>query len=105
MAGKILLTPTAVQNRMILPSIDDGFGRALMHLRENIGTQEEKESGSVEIKLKRHLVLELRHIKGFGDTYFRTIAIVVWKFKDIQRLSCRVRSRELSITTAGCIRS
>ena len=47
-----------------------------MHRPENIERQEEKESGSVEIKLNRHLVIESRLIKGVGGN-FGVIAIVV----------------------------
>ena len=39
------------------PSRDGDFGRAIMHRLENIERLEEKESGSVEIKLERHLVI------------------------------------------------
>ena len=45
------------------PSTDDDFGRAVIHPYENIERQEEKESGSVQIKPKRHLVIEFRLIK------------------------------------------
>ena len=38
-----------------------------MHCPENIERQEEKGSGNVDIKLKRHLVIEYRLIKGTGD--------------------------------------
>ena len=38
--------------------------------------QGEKESGSVEIKLKRHLVVKVHFIKGIGENC-RVIAIVV----------------------------
>ena len=47
-----------------------------MRRPENIERQEEKESGSVEIKLKRHLVIEFRLIKGIEDS-FGAIAIAV----------------------------
>ena len=43
---------------------------------ENIEGQEEREIGSVEIKLKRHLVIEVRLIKAIGYK-FRVIATVV----------------------------
>ena len=38
-----------------------------MHRPENIETQEEKESDSVEIKLRGYLVIEFRLIKGIRD--------------------------------------
>ena len=38
-----------------------------MHRPENIETQEEKESDSVEIRLKRDLVIEFRQAIGIGD--------------------------------------
>ena len=41
---------------------------------EDIERLEEKESGSVEIKLKHHLVIELYLKKSIGDS-FRVIAI------------------------------
>ena len=47
-----------------------------MHRPENIERQEEKESGSVEIKLKRYLVIEFQLMKDIGE-YFGVIAIVV----------------------------
>ena len=47
-----------------------------MHSPENIERQEEKESGSVWKKLKHHLVIEFRLIKGIGDNY-RDIEIVL----------------------------
>ena len=43
---------------------------------ESIERREVKERGSVEIKLKRHLVIENRLIKGIADK-FRVIVIVV----------------------------
>ena len=42
------------------PSTYNDFGRTVMHRPENIERQEEKENGNVEIKLKRHLVIEFR---------------------------------------------
>ena len=54
--------------------MDNDFDRAIMHQPENIEGQVEKESGSVEIKLKRHLLVEFRLIKGVD---FGAIAIVV----------------------------
>ena len=47
-----------------------------MLLPENIERQEEKERDSVEIKLKLHLVIEIRPIKGIGDK-FRVIVIAL----------------------------
>ena len=43
--------------------MDDDFGRTVIRSSENIERQYEKESGIVQIKLKRHLVKELRLIK------------------------------------------
>ena len=40
------------------PSTDDDIGRTCMRRLENVERQEEKESDSVEIKLKRHLVIK-----------------------------------------------
>ena len=40
------------------PSGDGYFGRAVMHRLENIGRLEEKERGSVEMKLECHLVIK-----------------------------------------------
>ena len=48
-------------------STDDGVGRTLMHRPENIETQEDEETGTVEIKLKRHLVTKFRQINDIGD--------------------------------------
>ena len=47
-----------------------------MHRLETVESQENKESGSVEIKLKRDLVIELCLKRGTGD-HFGAIAIVV----------------------------
>ena len=58
------------------PSTDKDFGRTVIHRLENIETQEEKESGSVEIKMKRDLVIDFRLIKSIGGN-FGVIAIVV----------------------------
>ena len=57
------------------PSTDSDFGRTVMRHPENTGRQEEKASGKVEIKLKRHSVIEFRLIRGIGDT-FGVITIV-----------------------------
>ena len=40
------------------PSTDEDFDRTVMHRPEDIETQEEKLIGSVEIKLKRHSVID-----------------------------------------------
>ena len=58
------------------PSPDSHFGRTVMLRPENIERQEEKERGSVEIKLKRHLAIEIRLIKGIEDK-FRAIVIAL----------------------------
>ena len=47
-----------------------------MHPAENIERREEKESSSVQIKLKRYLVKEFRLLKVIGDN-FQDIAIVL----------------------------
>ena len=47
-----------------------------MHRPENTEGQEDKESGGVKIRLKRHLVTEFRLIKGIGDN-FGVVTIVV----------------------------
>ena len=44
-------------------STDDEFGGTVSHPPEIIERQEEKENSSVQIKLKRHLVMEFRLIK------------------------------------------
>ena len=58
------------------PAGGDNFERTLMHSPENIEILEEKESGSVYIKSKHHLVIEFRLIKGIAYN-FSAIAIVV----------------------------
>ena len=58
------------------PSTVDDFGRTVVYCPENSERQEEKESGSVEIKLKRHLVMKFHLMKAFGDN-LKVIAIVV----------------------------
>ena len=58
------------------PSTDGDFGPTVMNPFGDFGRQEEKESGSVEIKLKHHLVIEFGLKRGVGDS-FRAIAILV----------------------------
>ena len=65
--------------------------------------KEEKDSDSVWIKLKRHLVTEFHLIKGIEDSLDhcdRCMTMVI-----SSKLSCRPHSKESAITTAGCIRS
>ena len=88
------------------PSTDDDFGRRIMHRLKNVERQEEKESASVEIRLKRHLVIKFEIcLKNGIEDNSRAIAIVVWLLQQIQRLSYRPESKESAITTASCIRS
>ena len=47
-----------------------------MHPPENIETLEEKESDSVQLRLKHQLVIEFRLIKGIEDN-FSVIVILV----------------------------
>ena len=67
-----------LQDRVVgyQPSTDSDFGRTVMRGPENIERRKEKECDGVEIRLKRHLVMEFRLIMGIGDN-FRVIAIVV----------------------------
>ena len=58
------------------PSTDNDFGRTVMHRPENIERQKEAENGSVDMKLKRHLLIGFRLIKDIGDNLW-VIAIVV----------------------------
>ena len=74
------------------------------HRPKNVEKQEERESDSVKIKLKCHLVIEFSLIKSIGDN-FRVIAIVVQPCKQIQKLSYRALSEESTIIMAGGIRS
>ena len=67
------MRPGVAGNR---PSTDMDFGQTVMHCPENIERQKEKDRGSVEIKLRHHLVTELRLINGIG-TNFRVVAIVL----------------------------
>ena len=55
-----------------------------MRRPENIETQEEKESDSAGITLKRHLMLEFCQIKGTGDILgpLRSLCDYVINFKD-----------------------
>ena len=57
------------------PSTESHFGRSVRLRPENIERREEKERRSLDIKLKRHLVIEIRLIKGIGYK-FRVIVIV-----------------------------
>ena len=74
---KILLTPPAAPGvASHHPSIYDHLGRTVTHLPENIERQEEKESDSVDFKLKCYLAVEHRLINCVGEN-FRVTAIVV----------------------------
>ena len=74
--GKILPTPAPARSRMIPPSTGDDFWPNSCDHPENIETAGSKESCNMEIKLKRHLAMKFRLIKGFGDN-FKAVAIVV----------------------------
>ena len=86
------------------PSTDDNFGRKGMHRLENIERQEENESGSVELRLGRRLVIEVGLKKGNGDN-FSAIVIVVRLCQQIERLSYPSTFKGISEIHAGCIRS
>ena len=86
------------------PSTDDDFGRTVMHRLENVERQEHNESVSVQIKLKRHIVIKFGLINGIEDN-FRAIAIAMRQLQQIQKLSCQSQSKKSAITTAGRIRS
>ena len=58
--GRLRLRPGVTGNH---PSTDDDSARTVIHPPENIEGQEKKESSSVQIKLKRRLVMEFRLIK------------------------------------------
>ena len=58
------------------PSKDNDFGRTVKHCLENTERQEEKENGSVKIKLERHLVVEFGLKKSIGGN-FTAIAILL----------------------------
>ena len=58
------------------PSADNDIGRTFMHRPVNIEKHKEKEIGSIQIKLKRHLLIKFRLIEGFGGR-FGVIAIIV----------------------------
>ena len=58
------------------PSKDNDFGRTVKHRLENIERQKEKESGSVKLKLERHLVVEFGLKKSIGNN-FTAIAILL----------------------------
>ena len=66
------------------PSRDDDFGRAIMHRLENIERLEEKESGSVEMKLECHLVIEfgLKRVSEIILGPSRTLCDCISTFKD-----------------------
>ena len=79
-----------------------------MHHPENIERQEEMESCSDKIKLKRHFMVDFRLIKDIGDNFSAiTIAerlrttnsktVIPSQFKELEPA--------VAISTAGCIRS
>ena len=102
--GKILPTPTPARSRRVPPVNrqwfwPNGYASSRKHSK-----RDEKEGGSVEIKLKRQLAIEFCLIWGIGDN-FRVTAIVLWLWQQIQRLSYRVHLKETAIISAGFIRS
>ena len=68
--SKFLLTTTPARSL----STDDDVGRMVIHRLDYSERQEEKETGSVEIKLKRSLVIDFS-LKKYIENNFRTIAI------------------------------
>ena len=72
--GRLRLRPGVAGYR---PSADDAFGGTVMHLLENVESQEEKENGSAEIKLERHLVSVFNPKMVRKIDNFRAITIVV----------------------------
>ena len=50
-------------------STDNAFGRPVIHRPEIIERREENESDGVELKLKRHFVIQFRLLKGIGDNF------------------------------------
>ena len=69
---KILLTPTLARIHRIPPVKVDDSGRTVVQRPENIEGREEKEGGSVGIKLKRHLVTDFSLIKVRSRRYFKS---------------------------------
>ena len=47
-----------------------------MHRPENIETQKEEENSSKDMKLKGHLVIGFRLVKGIGDNFWVTAIVV-----------------------------
>ena len=78
-----------------------------MYRPKNVEKQEERGSGSVEIKLGRHSVIEFGFPKSVGDNLMAMGYRIVARLCDqIQRLSYPPQLKKKSaITTVGCIRS
>ena len=91
------------------PSTVNDFGRTVMRRPENIERREEMESGSGEIKFKRHLLIEFRLIRGIRG-YLVVIASLceyVHKFKDchiepIQKNQREPQPAAVVVSANGC---
>ena len=84
------------------PSTDDDFGRRIMHRLKNVERQEEKESASVEIRLKRHLVIKFEiRLKNDIEDNSRAIAIVVWLLQQLELVSPTFRHEKGFIMSDG----
>ena len=80
------------------------MGRTVIHRLENVERQEEKKSVSVEIKLKRRLVIKF----GLKKMVWNIIlgpSRSSYDFFNKKGLSYRSQSKESAITTVGYIRS
>ena len=69
------------------PSTDGDWGRTVMHGLENIETLKKKESGSVEINLECHLVMEfdIKRVWEIISGQSLTLCDCVKKFKDCDK--------------------
>ena len=74
------------------PPTDDYYGQTVIHPFKNIERQDEKESDSVQIKLKSHLLMEFRLLKvseivlGPSQLFYDCVsAFKDWHTSHIQR--------------------
>ena len=58
------------------PTADNDLGRTVMHRPDNIERQREEEKGSVDMRLKGHLVIGFRLVNGIGDNIWATAIVV-----------------------------
>ena len=102
--GKIWSTPTPARSRRLtLDSRRRFWTNGYPSSRKHWKTGRKGEWLQCVDKVKASFGYIIPSEKGIGDN-FGVIAIVVWLWQYVQRLSYRPHSKESAITTVGCIR-